>query len=159
MIRMSAAFVRKFGVCNCTRTDASLQNTVTKLFGTAGLCLRCGKPLSPPRQKRPPSKLEEALAAQIKAAGLPEPVREHRFCERRWRLDFFWLRNPAVGPLAVEVEGGNWTRGRHTRGQGFEDDCAKYNRAALMGITVLRFTARTIKSGEALRLIKEALYV
>lgn len=33
------------------------------------------------------SRLEDALVQQLRIAGLPEPVREYRFCERRWRLD------------------------------------------------------------------------
>jgi very-short-patch-repair endonuclease len=42
--------------------------------------------------------------------------------------------------LAVEVEGGMWTRGRHVRGEGYEGDCEKYNAAVLGGWRVLRFT-------------------
>jgi hypothetical protein len=60
---------------------------------------------------------------QIRAAGLPYPIREFRFHpERRWRFDYAW---PGAW-LAVEVEGGVWTRGRHLRGAGFIRDCEKY---------------------------------
>jgi len=39
--------------------------------------------------------------------------------------------------LAVEVDGGTWTGGRHTRGAGFEADCEKLNAAVIAGFRVL----------------------
>lgn len=39
------------------------------------------------------------------------------------------------------MEGGTWSQGRHTRGQGYKQDCIKYNIAALLGYRVFRFTA------------------
>lgn len=97
------------------------------------------------------SRLEESLALQIRAAGLPEPAREYRFAPpRRWRADFAW---PAHR-LLVEVEGGIWSGGRHTRGQGYLDDCTKYNEAAVAGWRLLRVCDRHLQSGEAMRWIK-----
>lgn len=90
------------------------------------------------------SKLESRLLADIHAAGLPEPVREYRFdATRRWRFDLAWPDRM----LAVEVEGGVWTGGRHTRPTGFIADAAKYNAAAAQGWTVLRFTRTEIMGG------------
>ena len=102
------------------------------------------------------SPLERELAFQITACGLPEPVREWRFAPpRRWRFDFAW---PLLDQkLAVEVEGGIWTRGRHTRGKGYQADLAKYNRATLDGWRVLRVTGAQIKSGEAVEWIEQAI--
>lgn len=77
---------------------------------------------------------EKRLLEKIRAAGLPEPVREHLFArpiKRRWRADFAYP--DAVPPILIEVEGGIWTRGRHTRGSGYEDDCRKCNKANLLG--------------------------
>lgn len=72
----------------------------------------------------------------------PVPVSEHKFCdERDWRFDFSWLQQK----VAVECEGGIWTRGRHTRGVGFEKDCEKYNRATADGWRVFRCTAGMLK--------------
>ena len=99
------------------------------------------------------SALEETLLFQIRAAGLPEPEWEYRFCERRWRFDFAWPSQQ----IAVEVEGGTWVQGRHSRGSGFAADCEKYNKAAILGWTVLRFTGDMITSGEALQTIEEVL--
>jgi very-short-patch-repair endonuclease len=103
---------------------------------------------------RAPSRLEETLALHLRAAGLPEPEREYRFhAPRRWRFDFCWPDHR----LAVEVEGGIWSGGRHVRGAGFEKDLEKYNRANLDGWCLLRFTGDMIKSGQALQTIEVAL--
>lgn len=100
------------------------------------------------------SELEAELTFQIVAIGLPEPVREYRFHpHRRWRFDFAWPGQK----LAVEVEGGVWSGGRHVRGAGFSRDCEKYNEAALNGWCVLRVTGAMIHNVKALELIKRAL--
>ena len=101
-----------------------------------------------------PSALEEAFAVQLRAAGLPEPVREYVFAKpRRWRFDFAW---PYL-LVACEVEGGSWVNGRHNRGSGFEADLVKYNSATLLGWTVLRFSGELVRSGEAARMTALAL--
>ncbi len=102
------------------------------------------------RQSEP----EAALAWQMRIAGLPIPIRELRFAPpRRWRLDFAWETNR----LAVEVDGGIWTRGRHTRALGYQADAEKANHACLLGWRVLHVTPQHIGTGEALRWIEEAL--
>lgn len=97
---------------------------------------------------------EETLALHIRAEKLPEPVREYRFApDRKWRFDFAWPDEK----LAVEVEGGVWSGGRHTRGAGFLKDAEKYNRAALMGWRVLRFDTAQVRDGTAIAAVREAL--
>ena len=99
------------------------------------------------------SVLERNLAFQIKALGLPVPEREYYFHPpRRWRVDFFFKPD-----LAVEVEGGTYSNGRHSRGTGFEKDCEKYNQMTLDGIRLLRFTGKHIRTGEAVNMIEQAL--
>lgn len=83
-----------------------------------------------------------------------EPVEEYRFHPvRRWRFDFAW---PEYG-VAVEVEGGTWVRGAHTRGKHFESDCEKYNEAARMKWRVFRFTTDMIKDGRAFNFLAMVL--
>lgn len=92
-----------------------------------------------------------ALVNLATALGLPKPELEHRFHpERRWRFDLAWPDRL----IGVEVDGGVWSRGRHTRGAGFEKDCEKLNEAALLGWRVLRFTPGQIKRGEAIRTLE-----
>ena len=102
------------------------------------------------------SELELLLAAQLETAGITHFEREWRFHEtRRWRFDFsFPHMRP---PLAIECEGGPWSRGRHVRGKGFEADLEKYNAAALLGWCVLRFTGDQIRDGRAIDVIVKAL--
>jgi very-short-patch-repair endonuclease len=102
------------------------------------------------------SALEETLALHIRAAGLPTPDREVQFQDgRRWRFDFAW---PAR-MVALEVEGGVWTHGRHTRPKGFTSDCHKYNAATLAGWRVLRVTGDMIRSGDAIAAISQAMAI
>lgn len=62
---------------------------------------------------------------------------EYRFSGTRdWRFDFAC---PEL-MLAIEVEGGAYTHGRHTRGTGFINDMEKYNAAAVLGWRLLRYT-------------------
>ena len=95
------------------------------------------------------------LPLQIRAVGFPMPVEEHRFCKRRWRFDLAWIDRK----LAVEIEGGTWSHGRHTRGKGFRGDCEKYAEALCLGWRVLRVTTAMVNDGTALgyieRLLKE----
>jgi len=60
--------------------------------------------------------------------------------KRRWRFDFAF---PLI-KIAVEIEGGVWSGGRHTRGAGFIKDMEKYNAAVLLGWRVLRYSGETM---------------
>lgn len=84
--------------------------------------------------------------------GLPMPVAEYRFClGRRFRFDWCWPRQL----IALEIDGGVWTKGRHTRGTGFMRDQEKTNLAAVLGWKVFRCTPQTIHT--AMELVKQAL--
>jgi hypothetical protein len=86
------------------------------------------------------------LKTQVEMIGLPSPVREFRFSQqRRWRFDLAWLDQK----VAIEVDGGGFMNGRHSRGKGIEGDCEKYAAALIAGWTVLRVTPKHLKSGEA----------
>ena len=100
------------------------------------------------------SKGEMILTADLKKAGIPTPEAEYRFHPtRQWRFDFAWPDKK----LAVEVEGGVFSNGRHGRGKGFTEDCVKYNQAVVLGWRVLRFTTAQIAQNEAVEIIKSAL--
>ena len=83
-----------------------------------------------------------------------ECVRELTFCPgRRWRFDYAL---PAY-LIALEVEGGVWRRGRHTRPEGFLKDIEKYNTAAVMGWRVLRCTPDTLLTVATLDMLRAAI--
>lgn len=76
---------------------------------------------------------------------------EYKFCKtRKWRFDYanFDLK------VAVEVEGGAYTNGRHTRGKGFINDMEKYNKAVELGWVVLRYTPDQMYKDETYKQIK-----
>lgn len=91
--------------------------------------------------------------------GLVTPVTEWKFHPiRKWRFDYAWPyingEVPKGGPIAVEIEGGIWVKGAHTRGKHFLSDCEKYNTATAMGWRVFRFTPQQLKKGEAQEFMK-----
>lgn len=68
-------------------------------------------------------------------------VREWRFdLSRLWKFDFAW---PML-KVAVEIEGGTFGGGRHTRGAAYQADCRKYNAAQQQGWVVLRYTTNDL---------------
>lgn len=93
---------------------------------------------------------------QMLANGAGQPEQEYRFhARRRWRFDFAWPR----AQVAVECEGGTWSRGRHVRGDGYRKDCEKYNTAALMGWRVFCVTAGMLRDDPVavVEMVKAAL--
>ena len=141
----------------------------------------------------PKDALETHLLRDLRAVGLPEPVRELHFmwccehpkavhrasersglawcsaCEasaesrgwayrhgfqrdRDFRFDFAWPDDK----LAVEVDGGTFSGGRHTRGAGYAADAEKLNEAVLRGWKVLRVTSKQVEDGSALEWIERA---
>lgn len=75
---------------------------------------------------------------QLLEKELSRPVqKEYRFAPpRKWRFDYAYPEFK----IAIEIDGGIWTQGRHTRGKGFKGDMEKFNNAAKMGWLVLKFT-------------------
>lgn len=96
----------------------------------------------------------ELLLLQLRGLQVEGLVAEYRWHPtRRWRFDVAW---PAV-KLAVEVDGGGWINGRHSRGSGVEADCEKVSTAVCDGWRVLRVTPRQVRSGQAAQWVLEAL--
>jgi hypothetical protein len=82
--------------------------------------------------------LEATFDYYWRVYGGPALVEEYRFHpERKWRFD----RALPDKLIAIEIEGGIHSGGRHTRGKGFTGDCEKYNQAVLLGWRVFRFTS------------------
>ena len=97
---------------------------------------------------------EPLFLALVKRAKLPAPVPEYRFHPtRRWRIDFAW---PAER-VALEVEGGVWTGGRHTRGAGFLKDAEKYNALAVLGWRLLRVTPSQLATLDTVAMLRSTL--
>lgn len=83
-----------------------------------------------------------------------ECVKEYKFHPtRRWRFDYAIPEHK----IALEVEGGVWTGGRHTSPKGFLGDIEKYNTATLMGWRVFRTTPDELYKLSTINLIKAAI--
>lgn len=135
-----------------------------------------GKPVKPkgkakPKRGTPEWDREEARRAAIREAeledqkykasvmrsfGLPDPVFEFKFHPtRKFRTDIYFEANGIK--LAVEVEGGIWTGGRHINPVTFLQDMEKYNYYPLFGIFLLRCTPDQLLTLDFLNLIKSTL--
>lgn len=103
--------------------------------------LKRGK--QPTIKKSPSSKGKEHLdkvALALKQEGYMV-VKEHSFHDlRKWRFD---LALPAY-KIAIEYEGINSDKSRHTTIKGYTGDTDKYNEAALLGWMVIRKTPLNI---------------
>jgi hypothetical protein len=83
--------------------------------------------------------LRERFAAEFETVWRrnngPELQKEFQFyTDRKWRADY-----KVVGhKVLIELEGGIYTKSRHTTAGGYIEDCMKYNKAQLLGYTVYR---------------------
>jgi very-short-patch-repair endonuclease len=94
---------------------------------------------------------ESTLSLQLKALKI-EFEQEFKFHpDRKWKADFHLVDKK----ILVEVEGGIWSGGRHTRGKGYLGDLEKYNAATMLGYQVIRFSTEQVKSGLAIQQIEK----
>ena len=106
------------------------------------------------RQTKNSPKITDLFTNIVKADLGEECVKEYKFHPtRRWRFDYALPQHK----IALEVEGGVWTGGRHIRPQGFLGDIEKYNTAALMGWRVFRTTPDELIRTSTLNLLKQAI--
>jgi very-short-patch-repair endonuclease len=88
------------------------------------------------------------------AFKLPPPDREHKFHQsRKWRIDYAY---PEI-KLAIEIEGGAFTRGRHTRPLGFLADMEKYNALTEAGWMLLRYQPNKVDFEQIKRVYDEKI--
>lgn len=96
------------------------------------------------------TELEDLLALQIKASGLPEPEREVQFLPgRKFRADFCWRERKVV----AEVQGGTYQHMAHSTGAGLHRDYEKLDLANLAGWRVFLFDRAMIDNGEAIEIL------
>ena len=88
-------------------------------------------------RKKPESKVTEMMLL-LRLAGI-EFETEYKFHpKRKWRLD---IAIPEA-KIGIEYEGIFSKKSRHTTISGFTGDIEKYNAAASLGWTILRYTAK-----------------
>lgn len=103
------------------------------------------------------SELEDAFAWYLKVSGVATPERQYHFKapghRQPYRLDFAWPDRL----IAIEVDGGSYSGGRHTRGSGFETDCVRGFEAAIAGWRIGHVTGKMIDDGRAVALTERLL--
>ena len=96
--------------------------------------------------KRPSTgnRYHAVVCALCRAHGWPEPVAEVALIPgRRFRCDLVWESARTV----VEVNGGVFIGGRHSRGMGQIKDWEKLNELALDGWKVIQVSPRQVQDG------------
>ena len=98
------------------------------------------------KKERVVSEGEATLAQHLKSYNIEFQAEFQFNPERKWRADFYIVGSNVL----IEVEGGIWSSGRHTRGKGYLGDMEKYNSAQGLGYSVYRYSTEQVKSGKAI---------
>lgn len=100
--------------------------------------------------KKPAPPQRDMFTALVESELHTQCVKEYRFHPvRQWRFDYAL----PMQKVALEVEGGVWTQGRHTRPQGFLGDIEKYNTATVMGWRVVRCVPDDLMTGKTIDML------
>ncbi len=107
------------------------------------------------------SRLEDQVEKELIELGV-EYHRQYQFhATRKWKADFaIWCAFPESHAffgktILLEIEGGEFSGGRHTRGTGLVNDCIKYNEAVMCGYIILRFSGLMVKRGDVKKYLQE----
>ena len=97
---------------------------------------------------------KDIVTGYLEQCGLPSPVFEHKFHPvRRWRFDLAWVEQK----VALEVQGGIWTNGRHSRGAALLKEWEKLNTAAGNGWRMLYCQPKDLCTSEMADAIRSAI--
>lgn len=72
---------------------------------------------------------------------------------RQWRFDLAW----PWAKVALEVQGGIWTRGRHVRGVALKREWEKLNAAAILGWKILYCEPKDLCTQDTLQMVRAAV--
>lgn len=112
------------------------------------------KPTEKVRQRANKRPLTDAFTAICLSELRMEVVKEFQFHPtRRWRFDYAIPSHK----IALEVEGGVFSKGRHTRGAGFIGDIEKYNEATRLGWRVVRTVPWELNTRKTVQLLRELI--
>jgi len=102
------------------------------------------------------SALENLFAMQLDSAGLTGYVREYQAIPgRKFRFDFAFIQ--PEHRLLIEINGGTYNGGAHSRGVGLNRDYEKGNLAVVHNWRVLSFDTKQVKSGAALEVVEQLI--
>jgi hypothetical protein len=97
---------------------------------------------------------DRIFLAALAQAGIPAPVAEYKFHPvRRWRFDFCWLEQKVY----LEINGGIFILGRHSRGPALLKEWEKIAAATAMGFRPLFCQPSDCAKAATIDAIKAAL--
>jgi len=97
---------------------------------------------------------KDVVRSVLTQLGVDAPVFEHKFHPvRRWRFDLAWPEHK----LALEVQGGIFTNGRHTRGAALLKEWEKLNTAAEMGWRIVFCQPSDLMKTETIEMLKRCM--
>ena len=112
------------------------------------------KPTEKVRQRANKRPLTDTFTAICLSELRMEVVKEFQFHPtRRWRFDYAIPSHK----IALEVEGGVFSKGRHTRGAGFIGDIEKYNEATRLGWRVVRTVPWELNTRKTVQLLRDLI--
>lgn len=98
--------------------------------------------------------IQETFLQLLDQVNIERPVPEYLFHEqRKWRFDYCWPEQKIV----LEVEGGIFIQGRHSRGAGMKEDFDKYNEAAIYGYRIVKVIPTELCSFTTISLLRRIL--
>lgn len=105
--------------------------------------------------RKPRTDYKALFLDKLQAAGLPDPVPEHKFCARGWRFDWCYPNER----IAIEYQGGNFNSGKggHSSISGLRRDYEKFTAASVMGWRLVLIDAASVVSGRAVEWVRAAL--
>jgi very-short-patch-repair endonuclease len=117
------------------------------------------KPPAPRKLTNEQRLLMEQLRPAALARGMTLEAEKVFAPPRKWRIDVALLEPAGCGDagFAIEIDGGAFIQGRHSRGAGIESDNEKIAAIARYGYRFLRVTPKQVRTGQALEWIKECL--
>lgn len=99
----------------------------------------------------------QAVRPYFQISEKMKPMPEWKFsAERKFRFDYAW---PSM-MVALEIDGGIWSKGGHTSGKGKSRDCEKDFLAACEGWKVIRWTTEMVNienCGKLLALLEKEI--
>jgi hypothetical protein len=117
------------------------------------LAMTKGKKRNPKAKAQAQDLAKEVMLHLIELPGYEKEFVFHP--KRKWRFDYAW---PEL-KVALEVHGGVFANGRHTRGKGFTEDKVKMNSAQLLGWLVIEATTAQVKNGQMLEWVSQAITI
>lgn len=120
------------------------------------LCRKCNTAITGRRKEGShQSHLEAQVAEDLRNTMLDQGcVPQHPITpKRKWALDFAWPKYR----IALEVNGGTYNRGRHSRGTGQRNDYEKWSEASILGWLLILVDSKDVKKKVHIERIQRAM--